>query len=185
MRLRRRARAGLRTAAGGDPSGAPTRPPTLTGLVPVPTYRDRPATVPVDPRGADLGGRPCHLPVLGGGSWWLLLFLSSRCQGCRQLWEALAHAPGSGLVGDELVAVVTRDAGEEDVAALRPLAPAGVPLVMSTPTWAAYGVQGPPFFALVDGRPGRASRVATEGVAWSVPQVAADVRRARLRAAGG
>lgn len=164
---------------------APARPPELSGLVPVPTYRDLPATVPVDPRGTDLEGRALQVPLLGSGRWWLLLFLSSRCDGCRQLWDALFDPAGSGLVVDESVLVVTRDAGEEDVTELRRLAPHGIPVVLSTATWAAYRVQGPPFFALVNGAPGHPDRVATEGVAWSVPQVVEDVRRARLRDAAG
>lgn len=174
-----------RTAGAGAPGPGTPRPPELAGLVPVPTFRDHPATVPVDPRGADLDGRPYHLPVLGSGAWWLLLFLSSRCDGCRPLWDAASDARGSGLVVDESVLVVTRDAGEERVGELRRLAPAHVPVLLSTSTWAAYGVQGPPFFSLVDGTARQPVRVATEGVAWSVPQVAADVRRARRSGAGG
>lgn len=174
MRLRRREDAA--------PARPAAQPPALTGLVPVPTYRDQPATVPVDPRGTDLDGQSCHVGVLGSGVWWLLLFLSARCDGCRELWEALADPSASGLVAGESVLVVTRDPGEEDVADLRRLATAAVPVVMSTATWSAYRVQGPPFFALVDGRPGVTARVATEGVAWSVPQVAADLGRARRRA---
>jgi hypothetical protein len=171
--------------------------------VPVPTYRDRPATVATDPIGTDLEGVPCRVPVVATGWWSLVVFLSSGCHGCRDLWQALEDPVRSGLVGDESVVVVTRDAEEEDVDALRGLARGPVPVVMSTATWSAYCVQGPPFFSLVDGRvatqragpeavqgsegepmaPGPL-RVVTEGVAWGVAQVAADVRRARRRAEG-
>ncbi len=171
--------------------------------MPVPTYRDRPVTVATDPVGTDLVGAPCRVPVVGTGRWSLVVFLSSGCHGCRDLWRALEDPVGSGLVEDESVVVVTRDAGEEDVDALRRLAGGPVPVVMSTATWSAYRVQGPPFFSLVDGRVGTLClgpegvqgsegeqmapgplRVVTEGVAWGVAQVAADVRRARRRAEG-
>lgn len=168
----------------------------------MPTYRDQPATVATDPIGRGPDGEPRSVPVVGTGRWSLLLFLSSRCDGCRQFWEALADPVGRGLTSDETVVVVTRDPGEEEVAAVHHLASGSVPVVMSTATWTAYRVQGPPFFSLVDGgvgarshdvpespRPGtepskatgRGPLVTTEGVAWSVQQVADDVRRARRR----
>ena len=159
----------------------------------MPTYRDRPVTIAADPSGTDLDGRPCRVAVLGTGHWSLVVFLSSGCLGCGNIWQALEDPLGSGLVEDESVVVITRDAGEEDAAAIRRLATGSVPVVMSTATWSAYRVQGPPFFSLVDGRAGTERvgvvgdpvRVATEGVAWSVEQMAADVRRARLRANAG
>jgi hypothetical protein len=196
-------------AAGGThPSPDPrvgrsaVRPPALDSLVTVPTYRDQPATIATDPTGSGLDGQPRNVPVVGTGRWSLLLFLSSRCDGCRQFWEALGDPVGSGLTTDETVVVVTRDPGEEEVAAVRGLAMGSVPVVMSTATWSAYRVQGPPFFSLVDGgvgvgspdvpasplsgvepskADGRGPLVTTEGVAWSVQQVADDVRRARSR----
>lgn len=173
------------------------RPPALDSLVPVPTYRDQPATIAADATGTDLDGRPYRVPVLGTGLWSLVVFLSSGCHGCREIWQALENPAKSGLVEDESIVVITRDAGEEDVDALRRLATSSVPVVMSTATWSLYRVQGPPFFALVDGRVGATPdgaggeagvdpvRVTTEGVAWSVAQMAADVRRARQRANAG
>lgn len=156
--------------------------------MPVPTYRDQPATLATDVSGVDLGGEPVEVPVLGTGRWTLLVFLSTGCHGCLQIWEALADPVGTGLATDELVVAITRDPGQEDLGALHSLVPGEAPVVMSSAAWAAYRVQGPPFFALVDGGDGSASgagtgvRVATEGVAWGVAQIADDVRRARSRA---
>jgi hypothetical protein len=156
-------------------------------LVPVPTYRDQPSTLAVDVSGVSLGGEPVEVPVLHTGRWTLLVFLSSSCHGCHQIWEVMADPVGSGLVTDELVVAVTRDPEHEDIGALRSLAPGTVPVVMSSAAWADYRVQGPPFFALVDGSDavggddGAVVRVATEGVAWGVSQIADDVRRARAR----
>lgn len=172
------------------------------GLVPVPTYRDRPATLAADISGVGVGGEPAEVAVLGTGRWTLLIFLSTGCLGCLPMWQVLADPVRGGLVTDELAVVVTRDPAEEDLETLSSLAPRDVPLVMSSAAWAAYGVQGPPFFALVDGRSiatdveGRAGvtggetvggagvRVATEGVAWAVAQIADDVRRAKARKPG-
>ncbi len=173
-------------AAGGTGRKAAGPPPALDRLVPVPTHRDHPATVARDLSGRGADGRPVAVPVVGTGHWTLLLFLSGGCQGCLPLWEALADPVGSGLAGDELVVAVTRDDGEDDPVAVRALLPGPVPVVMSSAAWDAYRVTGPPFFVLVDGSaPAGLDRevpVVTEGVAFGVAQVAADVRRARGRA---
>lgn len=163
-------------------------PPALAHLVGVPTYRDRPATLAHDVSGVDLDGRPVALPVSAGGRWTLLLFLSSGCGGCGEVWRSLAPGAPDGPAGDELVVAVTRDAAEEDVPALRSLAPPGLQVVMSSAAWRAYRVAGPPFFVLADGQ-GVADgvgtvvpTVVTEGVVVGLTQVVEDVRRARARA---
>jgi len=178
---------GEQKRAGGAPAATdrpapPWRPPPLDGLVPVPTFRDQPATPASDISGLDLDGQPVDVALLGSGRWTLLVFLSAGCHGCLPIWEALGDPVASGLATDELVVAVTRDASVDDPAALRGVSVPGVPVVMSSAAWQAYRVQGPPFFVLVgpDAAPG--SRVATEGVAWGVAQIADDVRRARQRA---
>jgi len=159
----------------------PAEPPRLSRLVPVPTYRDSPVTGICDLRGVDLAGRPLDVEVVGPGRWTLLVFLSSGCYGCREFFAAAGDPQASGLVTDESVVVVTRDADEEDPVALADLAAPGTRLLMSTPAWSAYRVHGPPFFVLADGsRP----RVVTEGVAWGVGQVASHLRAARAGSAG-
>jgi hypothetical protein len=154
--------------------------------VPVPTFRDHPATPVADIEGRDLAGGPVALRVSDSGVWTLLLFLSSGCRGCEEFWTALADPAGPGLAGEELAVAVTRDRADEDMERLRALAGATVPVLMSSAAWDSYRVQGPPFFVLVDGRGEgdiAAKTVATEGVAMSAAQVAADVRRAQQ--AGG
>ena len=155
--------------------------PDLPGLVAVPTYRDRPSTTAADVAGVRLDGDPARITVRGTGHWSLLFFLSSGCQGCLEIWEALGRAGGGGMVSDEAVVVVTREPGREDVGTLRRLAPPGVPVVLSAQAWSAYRVHGPPFFVLVDGRD---DRVVTEGVAWGPAQIGDHVRRARAGLAG-
>lgn len=158
--------------------GNPTAPPILGNLVQVPV---RTAAAPaVDVSGTDLWGRAVVAGVATPGRWTLLLFLGSRCDGCLPFWGA-ADVPASlGLLSGDAVRVVTHDAGNEEAGAVRALFAglgAAALAVMSSPAWRAYGVQGPPFFSLVDG-----VAVRSEGVAWSVAQVAADVGRARRRA---
>jgi hypothetical protein len=149
--------------------------PTLDHLVAVPT---RPPGAPArDLPGHELSGAPRIVEVARPGHWTLLLFLGSACEGCAPFWPAAQDPAVLGLrPGDEVVALVRET---EDPSRIRGelarLGAIGTPLLVSDAAWRAYGVHGPPFFALVDGR-----EVATEGVAWSVEQVAADVRRARV-----
>ena len=170
-------------------SGGPHRRPpvpALTGLVPVPTYRDRPATPASDVSGTDLAGSPVEVGVLGTGRWTVLVFLSSSCDGCADFWEAAADPRAAGLTTDEALVVVTHGPDYEDVAAVVRLAPQDPPpasplggaalVVMSESAWSTYRVQGPPFFVLVDGC---SDRVVTEGVAWGVRQVGEHLRSAR------
>ena len=145
-------------------------------LVPVPTHRDTPSTLAADLDGTDLDGGRVHLSVTRPSNWTLLVFLSSGCDGCRDVWAALADPQGSGLATDERVVAVVREG--DDVTALRELAAPFAEVIRSDAAWRAYRVQGPPFFVLVEGgRP----RVATEGVAWGIGQIAGAVRHARAR----
>jgi hypothetical protein len=152
------------------------RPPELTGLVGVPTYRGAPGTPVTDLVGTTPEGRPWSIAVAGRPGSTLLVFLTTTCQGCATFWRAAVDPVGAGLVADERLVVVARDPDVEDPSAVRRLAPAPAPVLMAGAAWAAYGVLGPPFFVLVDG-PGR--RVLTEGVAWSVEQVAGHLADAR------
>ena len=149
------------------------RRPDLRHLVAVPDRADPPAFA-ADVVGTDLAGLPTTLGV-GGARWTLLLFLTSNCDGCRPFWPALVEPASLGLSVEDAVAAVARDAGGDDPSALARLAPPGATVVCAGSAWTAYRVAGPPFFALVDGS---TARVVTEGVAWAVPQVGADVRRA-------
>jgi hypothetical protein len=174
-------------ARSGGSRRAADQPPALESLVAVPTYRDQPATLAADVSGLGLRGERVDVRLVGTGRRALLLFLSTGCQGCRQIWEVLADPVGNGLVTDEVVVAITHDPGRQDLAALRSVVPAGIPVVMSSAAWTTYRVQGPPFYALVDGSNtggggGRPIRVVTEGVAWGAAQIADDVRRARSRA---
>jgi hypothetical protein len=98
----------------------------------------------------------------------LLAFLSSGCLTCRAFWDAFADGTALGLPADVRLVVVTKDPAEESVSTIRDLAPAHLPLVMSSDAWRDYEVPGSPYFVLADGR---TSRVVGEGTGMSWPQV--------------
>lgn len=142
-----------------------------------------------DVEGWDLTGRRRTLRLASPGHWTLLLFLGSRCDGCLPFWAVPRAPTACGLEPQDEAVVVTRGPGEEEPEALAALmgdlaardpADATEQLVMSSGAWRTYRVHGPPFFVLLDG-----VAVATEGVAWSVEQLAADVARARQPAERG
>ena len=99
----------------------------------------------------------------------LLAFLSSGCATCAEFWETLAQP----LLNDRVqTVIVTHGPDRERRARLRSLAPAGVPVVMSSPAWDDYGVPGSPYFVLVDGT------IAGEGVATTWPALSSLVNDA-------
>lgn len=127
--------------------------------------------------GVDLDGVRRRVPVATGTGRVLLLFLSSSCDGCAPFWPVAADPARLGLSEGERVVVVGRDPAAEDLVALGHLVDRSATVVLAGAAWQAYRVQGPPFFALVDPAVG----VVTEGVAWAVGQVAADVARVGAR----
>lgn len=141
----------------------------LRRLRPIPTYVDRPTTTPHDVVGVDVDGAPSRVAVEQAHVPVALLFLSSGCLGCRDLWEGLA-ALDEGLEGAAHLTVVTRDPGEEDPVAIAALA-AGtansprVRVVMSSAAFRDYRVAGPPFVVVAE-----AEAVRTESVAWGLDQ---------------
>jgi hypothetical protein len=144
----------------------------LRRLQPIPTYRDHPATSPVDVRGVDPTGEPVLVALEGSDEPTLLLFLSASCLGCRDLWDGTGALRRS-LPDDVRVVIVTRGSPHEDPAAIRGLSPPGILTVMSAQAYDDYRVGGPPFLVLVAGH-----EVRTEGVAWGVNETARAARYA-------
>jgi hypothetical protein len=145
----------------------------LRRLRPIPTYRDHPATVGRDIDGVDPGGARRVIDIVGSAEPVFLIFLSSGCLGCRDLWQGagdLRRAVGSAV----RVIAITRGPEVEDAGAIAQLAADGATdVVMSSQAFLDYGVTGPPFYALAVG-----SEVRTEGVAWGVNETAEAVRGA-------
>jgi hypothetical protein len=123
------------------------------GNLRVPAPEAAPVRVPGAPAAALTGPTPSGDAIsldfaAGGGAPTLLAFLSSGCGTCAGFWEALGARPLPSAVR---TVVVTHGSERERPARLRELAPAGMPVVMSSQAWTDYGVPGAPYFVLVDG----------------------------------
>ncbi|MGH8934781.1 MAG: hypothetical protein ACRDXD_00680 [Acidimicrobiia bacterium] len=121
-----------------------------------------------DLSGTTLDDQAVGVAVRGVGHGTLLAFLSSGCLTCAGFWEAFRSPERLSLPRDTRLVVVTKDPEEESPAALRRLAPEGVPVVMSGTAWQDYRVPGSPYFVYADGPSGR---VAGEGTAATWAQV--------------
>ena len=139
---------------------------------PIPTYRDHPATSPVDIHGVTPAGGPVSIDLEGPAQPTLLLFLSASCQGCRDLWEGTAELQQALPEGVRTV-IVTRGPDHEDAGAIAALAPADTEVVMSSGAFRDYRVGGPPFLVVVDH-----GEVRTEGVAWGIGETVRATRDA-------
>jgi hypothetical protein len=107
----------------------------------------------------------------------LLAFLSSGCGVCERLWQDLRVDRPAGLAPEVRLVAVVKDASAESPARLRTLAPASVPVVMSSAAWSAYGVPATPYFVYLEG-----GRVQGEGSASGWEQILALLRDARADA---
>ncbi|HKO28059.1 MAG TPA: hypothetical protein VJU80_11420 [Solirubrobacteraceae bacterium] len=88
----------------------------------------------------------------------LLAFLSSGCTSCARFWSTLGEHP---LPDGLQPMIITRGPDREQRSKLRSMAPAAVPVVMSSEAWEDYAVPGSPYFVLVEGGEIRGEGVAT------------------------
>jgi hypothetical protein len=144
----------------------------LARLRPIPTYRDHPATTPHDVVGITPDGQPVRVDLTNDDQPALLLFLSSTCTGCQDLWQGISELR-SVIPAELRIIVVTRGPESENPAAIAELAQSGTTVVMSTPAYIDYQVAGPPFLAVVAG-----GAVKTEGVAWGIEETGRATRAA-------
>jgi hypothetical protein len=144
----------------------------LARLRPIPTYRGHPATSPHDVVGVTPDGQRVRIELEGAVEPALLLFLSSGCQVCQDLWLGITELR-SAIPDDLRVAVITRGPESESPVAVGALAPPGLEVVMSTRAYADYRVAGPPFLVVVAG-----GVVKTEGVAWGIEETSRATRAA-------
>lgn len=77
-----------------------------------------------------------------------LVFLSTSCLTCREIWRALAEGRDALPAGVQPVVVTKGDERPDAVAAL---APPGVTVVRSSSAWERFGVTVAPAVVLVDG----------------------------------
>jgi hypothetical protein len=126
--------------------------------VPASAARDPGASAP-SLAGTTPAGDAVSLTFAGAASApTLLAFLTTGCTTCAGFWETFAeHRLPTGVQA----VIVAHGTEREQPARLRKLAPAGVPVVMSSAAWEDYEVPGAPYFVLVDGT------IRGEGVATS------------------
>jgi hypothetical protein len=152
-----------------------TEPPPaelLARLKPIPTYRDHPASVAHDVSGQAPDGTPRTIAVRQSPAPVLLLFLSTGCLGCQDLWEGTDELRRA--LPDEVQAVlVTHGPAQEDAVAVARLADERADVVMSSQAFTDYRVAGPPFLVVVAG-----GQVRTEGVAWGTGETVRATRSA-------
>lgn len=151
--------------AGLDPDAAPPAQPAATNPQPgrdfrvmpqVPSPPDREGfTAAADLAGAGVADDALTVRVTGVQHDTVLAFLSSGCLTCQRFWEAFRKPKKLGLRPDVRLVVVTKGSNEESPATIAELAPAGIPLVMSSQAWTDYGVPGSPYFVFVHGPSGR------------------------------
>ena len=88
----------------------------------------------------------------------LLAFLSTGCTSCAGFFDTLGDR--RALPGVRRV-IVTRGADREQRSKLRSMAPADVPVLMSSEAWEGYAVPGSPYFVLIEDGAVRGEGVAT------------------------
>lgn len=121
----------------------------------------------VDLVGTTPAGEAIQIGVRNARHDTLVAFLSSGCGTCGEFWRSFASTTPDVPPGTRLV-IVTKSPAEESVSRLRELAPATVPVVMSSHAWQDYGVPVTPYFLHVDGPTGK---VAGQGTGGSWDQV--------------
>jgi hypothetical protein len=99
-------------------------------------------------------GEAVKIAVAGVRHSTLLAFLTTGCGSCGELWRGLRDGASIRLPGGPRLVAVTKDRSQESPSRLAELGPRGVPVVMSSAAWEAYGVKGSPYFVLVDGPSG-------------------------------
>jgi len=122
----------LRSALGANRSGRPGAPEPV-----VPLASGRAPSV----SGVTPSGDPIEVaPEEGGVS---LLFLTSDCAECKSCWER-PFDPADAVI------IVTPDPATDSSRAVARLSPHGVPVVMSSASWHAYGVTKAPWMVTVN-----------------------------------
>ena len=134
----------------GDAENGDRSAPPGGGLASAPgAQRSAAQLIPAPLSGSTPAGDAIALAFDGASSRpTLLAFLTSGCSTCAGFWETLAEPR---LPPSVQTVIVAHGAERERPRRLGELAPAGVPVVMSSEAWQDYGVPGAPYFVLVDG----------------------------------
>jgi hypothetical protein len=149
-------------------------PPPAGTARPVSRMRDEPAPAI---SGVTPDGDAVALDFAGAASApTLLAFLTTTCSVCAGFWQTLGERrlPGVHTV------IVAHGPERERPRRLRELAPAGVPVVVSSRAFTDYQVPGSPYFVLVDGSVrGEGSASTWEALSSLVADAIADEHEAR------
>ncbi len=113
------------------------------------------------------------LSMAVGDSPTLIAFLSTGCMTCRGFWEDMSPQRSGAAEGTRTV-IVTQGQEAESPSVVADLASDGIPVVMSTDAWEAYGIPIAPYFVLVE-----RGLVVGEGAAAGWDQVRGLLERAR------
>jgi hypothetical protein len=141
-----------------------------------PPERERDDFPATDIAGATLQGDSVKVSLSAGAPHTLLAFLSSGCLTCARFWDALRPEVREPLPGDARPVIVTKDSAYESPSKLRELAPADIPLLMSSTAWDDYSVPVAPYFVYV----GEDGQVLGEGAAENWGQIMSLFRDALL-----
>lgn len=139
------------------------RDPTIPGHLPGPRAA---ATPVVDIAGSTLDGG--QVSIAPAKTDTLVAFLSSGCLTCRTFWDALQPGTREPLPDNARLVIVVKDRDHESPSRLQEMAPADVPVVMSSQAWEDYGVTMSPYFLFVGAYSGT---VRSEGAASTWQQV--------------
>lgn len=114
--------------------------------------------------GVGIGGDSLAVSLEHGHGNTLVAFLSSTCSSCQTFWRELS-GEFDLPTPDTRTVIVTKGPQSESPLKVAELAPANLPLVMSTETWDTFRVPMTPYFMLVNGE----GNVVGEGAAstWS------------------
>lgn len=111
-------------------------------------------TVARDIAGVGLNGQIVGVNVRYPDMPTLLAFMSTTCATCGHFWKRFGDSRALATLGDVRLIIVTYGEGYERPADIAEMAPANVPLVMSTIAWQSYAVPGSPYFVLISAKTG-------------------------------
>ncbi len=112
-------------------------------------------------------GESTAIGIVGVGHRTLLAFLSSGCLTCQHFWTTFADPTATALPTDIRLVIVTHGSDQESPSKVAELAPARVPIVMSSEAWDDFDAPVSPYFCLVESD----GRVVGEGASADWQQV--------------